>query len=131
MRSARTTFHLVPAEVWASADPDQPYAAASLATEGFIHCTDGMVQMVATANRHYQADPRDFLVLTVDLEATGAPWRLDDPGAIYPHVYGPIDRAAVVAVQPIVRAPDGTFRDWSGAPEARAASLLDGDASHR
>ena len=118
MPVTRTTFHLVPAEIWAAANPDRPYAAASLTTEGFIHCTDGVAEMVATANRHYRADPRDLLVLTVDLDATGAPWRFDDPGTVYPHIYGPIERAAVVAVQPIGRAPDGAFRDWSGVPEA-------------
>lgn len=125
MPAARTTFHLVPVEVWASADPTRPYAAASLATEGFIHCTDGVAQMVATANRHYQADPRNFLVLTVDLDATGAPWRFDDPGAIYPHIYGSIEPAAILAAQPIGRGPDGTFRDWSGAPDAGVQHTVD------
>ena len=62
----------------------------SLAAEGFIHCTDGAAAMVDTANRHYRADPRPFLVLTVDLDATGSPWRFDDQAGIYPHIYGTI-----------------------------------------
>ncbi len=105
----RPTYHLVPADDWAAADPDEPYAAGSLAAEGFIHCTDGMIEMVATANRHYRADPRAFLVLTVDLEASGSPWRIEDPLGIYPHVFGTIDRAAVVRVVPAPRDPDGLF----------------------
>ena len=105
----RPTYHLVPAETWDAADPGRPYWAASLDAEGFIHCTDGMTEMVATANRHYRADGRAFLVLTVDLDAAGSPWRIEDPQGIYPHVYGPIARAAISRVVPAPRAPDGRF----------------------
>lgn len=110
---ARTTFHLVPVEIWASGDASEPWAAASLASEGFIHCTDGAEAMVATANRHYRDDPRAFLVLTVDLDATGSPWRFDDPSGIYPHVYGPIARTAILRAVPIIRAADGRFVSFS------------------
>ena len=65
--------------------------------------------MVATANRHYRDDPRPFLVVTLDLDRTGSPWRIEDPGGIYPHVHGPIDRSAIVAVTPAPRASDGEF----------------------
>jgi uncharacterized protein (DUF952 family) len=105
----RPTYHLVPAESWNGADPGQPYAAASLATEGFIHCTSGAAEMVATANRHYRADPRRFLVLTVDLDAAGSPWRVEDDGGIYPHVFGPIERVAVIRAVAAPRAADGEF----------------------
>jgi uncharacterized protein (DUF952 family) len=105
----RPTYHLVPAEAWAAADPDRPYEAASLIDEGFIHCTDGMAEMVATANRHYREDTRPFLVLTVDLDATGSPWRVEDERGIYPHVHGAIDRAAIIRVVPAPRADDGEF----------------------
>jgi uncharacterized protein (DUF952 family) len=105
----RPTYHLVPVETWASADPCRPYSAASLAVEGFVHCTDGMTEMVATANRHYRDDPRPFLVLTVDLDATGSPWRIEDERGIYPHVFGPIERAAILRVVPAPRAADGEF----------------------
>ncbi len=80
LRAMRPTYHLVPAADWAASDPSIPYAAASLADEGFIHCTDGDDELLATANRHYRDDERAFLVLTVDLDAAGSPWRIDDPG---------------------------------------------------
>ena len=108
----RPTHHLVPAETWTVRDPAAAYVAPSLATEGFIHCTDGAAAMVATANRHYATDPRSFLVLTIDLDATGSPWRFDDPTGIYPHVYGPVDPRSVLAAAPIRRDPDGTFLDF-------------------
>jgi uncharacterized protein (DUF952 family)/uncharacterized protein YciI len=90
----RPTYHLVPAETWAARDPSSAYAAPSLAAEGFIHCTD--------------------VVLTVDLDATGAPWRFDDQARLYPHVYGMIAPTAVVRTQPIPRANDGTFAAFDG-----------------
>jgi len=105
----RSTFHLVPSDVWAARDPSAAYEAPSLAIEGFIHCTDGAAAMVATANRHYLADPRAFVVLTVDLDATGSAWRFDDPSGIYPHIYGPIAPAAILGERPIPRLADGTF----------------------
>ncbi len=108
------TYHLVPADVWAAADPGRPYAAASLADEGFVHCTDGAAELVVTANRLLIDDPRAYLVLTLELDRVGSPWRYDDPGRPYPHVYGPIERAAVVAVSPIERAPDGRFTAFAG-----------------
>jgi uncharacterized protein (DUF952 family) len=103
------TYHLVPAETWATSDATRPYEAASLADEGFVHCTDGVGELVATANRHLRGDPRPYRVLTLDLERVGSPWRYDDPGRPYPHVYGPIDRAAIVSVGTIERDPDGRF----------------------
>lgn len=105
----RSTFHLVPAEAWDAADPTQPYEAASLAGEGFIHCTDGRDDLIATANRHYRADPRPFLVLTVDLDRAGSPWTVEDQRGIYPHIHGPIERAAIVSVATLERDSDGTF----------------------
>ena len=105
----RPTFHLIPVAVWADADPGAALVRESLAVEGFIHCTDGPDALIATAERHYRADPRDFLALTIDLDALTSPWRYDDPGKPYPHIYGPIDRIAIIRVMPVGRAVDGRF----------------------
>lgn len=109
----RTTFHLTSLESWKASDPSAPLTAPSLASEGFIHCTDGVDEMVATANRHYAAVPGPFAVLTVDLERCGSPWRIDAPGTPYPHIYGPIDRRAILSVTDIPRGADGTFLEFT------------------
>jgi uncharacterized protein (DUF952 family) len=106
---SRPTLHMVPAAVWARQDPAAAYLPNAYPLDGFVHCTDGDAGMVATANRFYCDDPRPFVVLTVDLEATGSPWRFDDPGERFPHVYGPIDRASVLEVRRMLRDADGTF----------------------
>ncbi len=118
----RPTFHMVPAEVWAASDRHAPYAAASLATEGFIHCTDGEEELLATANRHYADDPRAFLAVTVDLDACGSSWRIEDTTGIYPHIYGPIERAAILGGRPLVRDGTGRFSGF-GRPVAGAGSV--------
>jgi uncharacterized protein (DUF952 family) len=104
---------MLPAAVWEGRASVVPYAPAAYADEGFIHCTDGDAGMVATANRFYRDDPQPFLVLTVDLDATGSPWRFDDPERRFPHVYGPIDPAAVLEVRRMVRDADGEFTGFA------------------
>lgn len=105
----RLTLHLVPEAVWDAHDPTTPYLPAAYPADGFVHCTDGDAEMVIVANRFYRADPQAFLLLTLDLERTGSPWRFDDPGEVYPHVYGSIDPACVTQVRRMVREADGTF----------------------
>lgn len=100
---------MAPRARWERWDPSRPYESPSLDEEGFIHCTDGVATMVATANRFYRDQPGDFVVLTVDLDRCGSPWRIDDPGKPFPHIYGPIAREAILAARPFPRDPDGTF----------------------
>lgn len=111
-RGGSPTFHMLTAERWAAwrdGPSDASYVPDGYAADGFVHCTDGTEQMIATANRHYRADPRPFVVLELDLAAVGAPWRYDDSKRRYPHIYGPLRRACVRSVAPLLRAPDGGF----------------------
>jgi uncharacterized protein (DUF952 family) len=105
----RPTLHLVPEAIWDAHDPAVPYLPAAYEQDGFVHCTDGDAEMVAVANRFYRDDPRPFLLLTLDLDRTGSPWRFDDPGRRYPHVYGPVDPMSVIEVRRLAREADGTF----------------------
>jgi uncharacterized protein (DUF952 family) len=105
----RPTLHLVPEATWEAHDPAAPYLPVAYAQDGFVHCTDGDEAMVAVANRFYREDPRKFLILTLDLERTGSPWRFDDPARSYPHVYGSVDPACVLEVRRMLRDADGMF----------------------
>ena len=111
----RPTFHLLPVDAWdATPADDGDYVAPSLESEGFIHCTDGEDALIDTANRYYRAAPGPYLALTIDLDAVGSPWRIEDPAGIYPHVHGPIARSAIVEVRSVRRAPAGTFLSLAG-----------------
>jgi len=101
-------WHLLPSEAWAAAPADAPFAAASLADEGFVHLTHLGSDLVDVGNAFYRDDPRPYLVLSVDLDRLTVPWRYDGD-ARFPHVYGPLDRAAILAVHAYDRAPDGSF----------------------
>jgi uncharacterized protein (DUF952 family) len=103
------TYHLVPREEWLPTDVSQPYTPAAFDADGFVHCTDGAVEVAATANRYYSAVTGDLLVLTIDLARVSAPVRYEDPGRIYPHVYGPIPREAITAVRTMPRDASGAF----------------------
>ncbi len=105
----RETYHLVPEAVWAAIDPAVSYEAASLESEGFVHCTDGLEPLGVTYERYYAEDPRAFVALSLDLDALDVPWRYDVPDSPYPHIYGPIDRGAVLAISRVDRAADGRF----------------------
>ncbi len=112
------TFHMLAAErwaVWRDGPPNALYEPEGFAADGFVHCTDGAGQTVATANRHYRSDPRPFVVLELDLGAVGAPWRYEDANRRYPHIYGPLRRACVRSVAPLLRAADGSFTAFGGA----------------
>ena len=106
-------YHLVPADAWDAAPPDAPFRAASLEDEGFVHLTHGAADLVDVANAYYREDARPFVVLTIALSRLTSPWRYDGDER-YPHVYGPLDRAAITDVHPIERAADATFLPIGG-----------------
>jgi uncharacterized protein (DUF952 family) len=97
-------FHLVPLSRW-SAAPEAPYAPASLAAEGFVHCSPDEATALAVADAHYREVSEPLLVLRIDEERLGGvEVRWEGP---YPHLYGPVDRAAVVGVLQVRRDADG------------------------
>jgi uncharacterized protein (DUF952 family) len=101
------TYHLV-----AEADYDPAaaeYLPTAFADEGFIHTTKTPALLAEVANRYYRNDPRPYLLLTLDLDRLTVPWRYDAAGEDYPHLYGPLNRDAVINIAPMPRAEDGTF----------------------
>jgi len=105
------TYHLVLQTYFDSLDPGRDYTPRDFAREGFIHCTDGAAEMARTANRYYQADPDAFYYLYIDKARVRAPMRYDDPGKIYPHIHGTLNREAIIAIHPASREADGTFME--------------------
>jgi uncharacterized protein (DUF952 family) len=106
---SRYTFHFSPAQYFDSLNPEEDYLPPHYAQDGFIHCTDGSANLARTGNRFYKDDPRDFYVLYLDKERIKSPVVYEDPNNIYPHIYGPLNRDAIVDIKPALRAPDGTF----------------------
>jgi uncharacterized protein (DUF952 family) len=103
----RTTYHLVPRRDWR--DTPEPYAPATLAREGFVHCTDGAEEVAATANRYFADEQDELLALVLDVGRLSAPIKYEDPRRVYPHVYGPIERDAILQVLTMPRDASGAF----------------------
>lgn len=73
-----------------------------LADEGFIHCSTAE-QWPGVRARFY-ADLDDLVLLHVDESLLAAPVvfeQVGDAPSEFPHVYGPIDLAAIVEVEPL------------------------------
>jgi glutathione S-transferase len=104
-----TIYHLVLRRIW-ERDSDQPYRADSLASEGFIHCSFAD-QVAHSANRFY-ADAQNLLVLHIDPARLTRPLREEASGSgeWFPHIYGPINRDAVVTAQALTRGADGRWQ---------------------
>jgi uncharacterized protein (DUF952 family) len=95
-------LHIIARAEWDEARRRGEVTAPSLATAGFVHCSDpGTVHMPAGA---LYAGRTDLVLLEIDPARLGVPlrWEPGDPadpaGAWFPHVYGPIPAAAVTAV---------------------------------
>ncbi|SDI97549.1 Uncharacterized conserved protein, DUF952 family [Frankineae bacterium MT45] len=111
-------LHLASRAAWESAVAKGEYSEstrdASLAEVGFIHASTAS-QVEGVLARHYaDADLADFLLLVVDVascEAAGSAMRWDPVGdTSFPHFYGPIPVAAVVAQVPLSRDAAGVLR---------------------
>ncbi len=104
-------YHLVPEAVYAAQSTGQDYLPEAFNAEGFVHLAHGLDEVLAVGNALYRDDPQPYLLLTVDLDRVkpSIQIRYDDPDRRYPHVYGPLDRGAVIDVQRLNRAPDGSF----------------------
>jgi uncharacterized protein (DUF952 family) len=104
----RLIYHLVPRTVWEQTSAGA-YCADSLATEGFIHCSNAD-QVARVANLFY-ADQSDLLVLTIDADRLASPLRDEDAGTgeRFPHVYGPIEASAIIAVESLRRGQDNRW----------------------
>ena len=104
----RRIYHLVPRATWENA-PSGPYRAASLESEGFIHCSY-RGQVAGSANKFY-SDESEMLLLAIDPDLLNSELRDEEgrPGELFPHVYGPINREAIAEVIPLKRGSDGSW----------------------
>jgi glutathione S-transferase len=108
-------YHIATRADWEQAQAAGEYTRSSvdktLAEEGFIHASQA-VQVARTANKFYRDVPGELLVLVIDAGLLRAEVRYEDvPGAElpFPHIYGPLNTGAVIAVRPLAPGPDGNF----------------------
>jgi uncharacterized protein (DUF952 family) len=112
-REMGVTYHLTPTEVWERQKDTSTYFPQSYSEEGFIHCTNGLDELVAVGNRYYREDRRPFLVLILDVSKIESPVQYDDSEQVFPHLYGPLNTNAVVGLLLAKREEDGTFISYT------------------
>lgn len=111
-------FHITSRAEWTAAQKAGQYAAPSLASGGFIHCSTS-TQAVPVAEKFY-AGQTGLVLLVIDpaLLSSGLKWEppfdgLPPPGApaadLFPHVYGSINLEAVTQVLDFESDPKGRF----------------------
>lgn len=112
-------YHITTRRDWRNALAVGEYRAASLAEEGFIHCSK-LDQVLPVANSFYGGQT-GLVLLAIEPERLGSPLKWETPsggapppgvaeGDEFPHIYGPINLDAVVKVADLRREGDEGFR---------------------
>jgi uncharacterized protein (DUF952 family) len=113
-------LHIAKESDWKKARASAQYRADTLASEGFIHCST-REQVIRVANALFRGR-EDLVLLCIDSEMVETEIRyenLEGGDERFPHVYGPINLNAVVAVLDFAPQADGTFTLPEGLPLTR------------
>jgi uncharacterized protein (DUF952 family) len=103
--------HICTASDWEAAQAAGFYQAASLETEGFIHCSRPD-QVLRVANLYFSgiADLRLLWIEPTQVAGT-IRWETVE-GDTYPHIYGILNLDAVQKAVPLMSRADGSFTDF-------------------
>ena len=102
--------HITSRAAWDAAAASGIYAADSLASEGFIHCS-GASQFIWVANQRFRGR-HDLVLLHIDPARLDAEVRYENReggSQLFPHLYGALPTSAVVNVTPLRPQENGTF----------------------
>ncbi len=101
-------YKIAPAALWQEAEQAGRLDGSPVdLQDGFIHFS-GAGQVVETAARYF-AGMDDLVLVAVSTEKLSGPlrWEASRDGALFPHLYAPLDLAAVLWVKPLPLGPDG------------------------
>lgn len=111
-------FHIARQADWEAALTAGTYRQSTLGRtleqEGFIHCSERQ-QVAGVANAFYR-DVDGLVLLVIDMDRVGAEVRYEAVGGgteRFPHIYGPLNVDAVVAVHRFEPGRDGAFSPLS------------------
>ena len=103
-------LHICSQGEWEAGQAAGAYTAASLATEGFIHCSTS-AQVLGVANNIFVGQT-DLILLVIDTEKLTEQLVYEDSynhGDEFPHIYGPLNLSAVIDVVLFPAGSDGRF----------------------
>lgn len=126
-------YHLATPTDWEDAQDAGDYRISTrgrtLEQEGFIHASR-LDQLPGVVDAHYR-DAGPLLLLTLDPLRLTADVRDDEvaPGQVFPHVYGPLDLAAVVDVSPWPATPSEEVTELAAQEQRIVFDRLDHDVA--
>jgi uncharacterized protein (DUF952 family) len=101
-------YKILPREAWRAAEAAGVFIGAPVdLADGFIHFSTA-AQAAETAAKHF-AGQADLMLLGVDADALGdrLEWEASRGGALFPHLYAPLDLAHVRSARPLPLGADG------------------------
>jgi len=101
-------YKICPAALWRQAAAEGIFRGAPVdLADGYIHFSTAQ-QVTETAAKHF-AGQRDLLLIAVDADQLGSnlKWEPSRGGALFPHLYAPLDLKAVRSVAPLPLGDDG------------------------
>lgn len=104
----RIIYKIATREQWKAAEAAGRFDGAPVdLADGYIHFSTA-AQVRETAAKHF-AGQDDLLLVSVDAAALGdsLTYEVSRGGALFPHLYAPLDLSAVRAVRPLPLGADG------------------------
>jgi glutathione S-transferase len=112
--SAPDIFHITTQTEWTRAQAQGAYHMSTkgrtVVEVGFVHCAFEE-QVAGVANSFFRGVPH-LVVLRIAIDRLNAEVRyenLEGGDELFPHIYGPLDLDAVVAILPLPPGVDGVF----------------------
>ena len=104
-------YKICRAAEWAAALAEGTYAGSAVdVKDGFIHFSTA-AQAAETAAKHF-AGQADLVLVRLEAEALGPAlkWEPSRGGALFPHLYAPLDVRQATWVKPLPLGGDGTHK---------------------
>ncbi|TYO88844.1 DUF952 domain-containing protein [Oceanicella actignis] len=124
--TAGVIYKILRAEEWARLEAEGAFEGAPVdLADGYIHFSTA-AQAPETARRHF-AGAQGLVLAACDAAALGEAlrWEPARGGDLFPHLYAPLPRAAVIWARPLPLGPDGAHRF---PPEFPAPERAEGEA---
>ena len=103
-------FKILLTTEWAILESEGEFLGApSDLVSGFIHMSSA-AQVRRTVAKHF-SDVDELYIAVIDLAALGdlVKWEPSSGGQLYPHLYGPLTREAVLSCSRVERGEDGSL----------------------
>jgi uncharacterized protein (DUF952 family) len=104
-------YKICPAALWREAERNGAFRGSEVdLRDGFIHFSSA-AQAAETAAKHF-AGQHDLVLVHVDATKLGdkLKWESSRGGALFPHLYGEFNFAAISRVEPLPLGLDGTHK---------------------